>query len=431
MVPIRTLALELSERGHVAEILAQPTGGGADKAVRERYLLTFHGVAMALSGTVAGPREALEACADEAVARIAGHLVEDGLAPAAAGRSARSLLSADSVEVGPCPGTEIGDDAPMASVIVPTIRADDGVEAMLRSVVKLRYPRFEVVIVDNGPSRPGVRELVDEIGDSRVRYVAEPRKGSSIARNTGIAAARGEIQAFTDDDAVADPDWLSRIVRAFTLYPDVTCVTGIVLADELVTPAQEWFEGNSAGFSKGLDAIFFSRDMAEKPNPLFPFDGSVMGAGNNVAFRRETLASIGGFDVRLGAGSRGRAGADIDALTKVIMSGGRVLYLPSALVWHRHRETVEALRQQMFNYGVGFTGMLTKWALRYPGVVLSGVRAYRKSQAVPVQRRLAEPGLVDDRKMRRSERLGWAVGPAFFARSAFLERWGGPRRTDG
>jgi GT2 family glycosyltransferase len=61
-----------------------------------------------------------------------------------------------------------------------------------------------------------------------VRYVYEPRVGIATAKNTGIRAASGEILAFTDDDAVVDPQWLGRIERAFNRDPQIGIVGGAI-----------------------------------------------------------------------------------------------------------------------------------------------------------------------------------------------------------
>ncbi|PRC62799.1 glycosyl transferase family 2, partial [Mycobacterium sp. ITM-2017-0098] len=68
----------------------------------------------------------------------------------------------------------------------------------------------------------------------------EPRPGLSRARNTGLSAATGEVVAFTDDDVVVDRHWLSAIARGFSRGPAVSCVSGIVAAAELRTPAQAY-----------------------------------------------------------------------------------------------------------------------------------------------------------------------------------------------
>src|SRR6185312_5100998 len=54
---------------------------------------------------------------------------------------------------------------------------------------------------------------------------------------------------------------------------------------------------------------------------------------------------------------------DLDMFLRVILSGGRICYLPSALIWHRHRADIEALSEQIYSYGYGFGAYLSKHLL--------------------------------------------------------------------
>jgi glycosyltransferase involved in cell wall biosynthesis len=87
-------------------------------------------------------------------------------------------------------------------------------------------PRYEVVLVDNN-SVDDTRAVIERhIASSvpPVRYVFEPRQGLSHARNAGIAAARSDIVAFTDDDVLVAEDWVQVIKRAFDVHPDIECL---------------------------------------------------------------------------------------------------------------------------------------------------------------------------------------------------------------
>ena len=78
--------------------------------------------------------------------------------------------------------------------------------------------------------------------------------------------------------------------------------------------------------------------------------------------------AAGGFDPALGAGSVALAGADIEAMSAAILRGERLVYEPRSMCWHEHRDSDEALRRQLFNYGVGFTAILTKALTQRPAV---------------------------------------------------------------
>src|SRR5215471_10901315 len=90
---------------------------------------------------------------------------------------------------------------------------------------------YEVIVVDNNSSdatREVVRRIIGE-GHPNLRYVFEPKQGSSFARNAGIAAATAEIIAFVDDDVVVAKDWIATIKQAFEDQPEIDCIGGKVV----------------------------------------------------------------------------------------------------------------------------------------------------------------------------------------------------------
>jgi len=103
------------------------------------------------------------------------------------------------------------------SVVLCTRDRTDLVLTALDGLTSLRYPSFEIVVVDNAPSSDATRDAVRArfAGDQRVQYVREPRPGLSCARNRGVAEAAADIVAFTDDDVRVDPWWLDGIARGF------------------------------------------------------------------------------------------------------------------------------------------------------------------------------------------------------------------------
>jgi O-antigen biosynthesis protein len=263
-------------------------------------------------------------------------------------------------------------EPPLVSVIVPTAARPERMASCIGALRKLRYPSFEIVVVDNSPGAPGTREAVAAIAaeDARVRYVAEARPGSSVARNRGIREAAADLLAFTDDDVQVDPEWLSWMVEPFLRDARIGVVTGLVLPARMDTPEQRWFEEYS-GFGKGLaPRVYDLEENRPSENLLYPYWGAAFGSGNSMAFRRDVIEGIGGFDPALGAGSPARAGADVESFSKAILAGSRLAYEPRSLCWHDHRTHSAALRRQTFSYAAGFTAILTKSVLQEPRLAL-------------------------------------------------------------
>ena len=95
------------------------------------------------------------------------------------------------------------------SVVLPTYRREELLCAALEDVLAFKYPDLEIIVVDQTPEHaPGTRAFLDAVAD-RVRLIRQPRPHVVTALNAGVAAARGEIVLFLDDDVrIADPDFV-------------------------------------------------------------------------------------------------------------------------------------------------------------------------------------------------------------------------------
>ena len=92
-------------------------------------------------------------------------------------------------------------------------------------------------MVDNAPTSSATADLFVQHhwGDDRFDYILEQMPGVSRAKNLGASRARFDLLAFTDDDALPDPGWLSALTRTFA-SPQVSCVTGLTLPSNLAGP---------------------------------------------------------------------------------------------------------------------------------------------------------------------------------------------------
>ena len=258
----------------------------------------------------------------------------------------------EQIDPHPQPGKRLS-----VSVVVCTRDRPEPLERCLGSLQQLTPAPQEIVVVDNASRSSAVRDLVE--GTRGVRYVAEPRPGLSVARNTGIRSTVGEVVAFTDDDVVVEPHWIARLQRAFD-DPRVLAVTGLVLPAELETEAQYMFQHGHSGFGWGFrpllyDEAFFAR-MKPRGVPVWH-----VGAGANMAFRREAFRHTGLFDERLGAGASG-CSEDSEMWYRVLAEGWHCRYEPTAVVHHYHRGDMAALRHQMYQYMRGhMAALLIQW----------------------------------------------------------------------
>ena len=256
---------------------------------------------------------------------------------------------------------------PLVSVVLCTRDRPAGAMVTLRGLAALRYDPFEIVVVDNAPSSDATEAAVRaEFGaDPRVRYVREPRPGLSVARNCGVAAAAGQIVAFTDDDVRVDPYWLDGIVRGFRQGEEVACVTGLIPTAEIDNAAQLYFD-QRATWGTGCEGRLFDLTEHRDASPLYPYSAGIYGTGANFALAATTLKELGPFDEALGAGSPCGGGEDLEMFVRVILAGRTIAYEPSAIVSHVHRADLAQLSKQMVAYGSGCTAALTAIVLRHP-----------------------------------------------------------------
>lgn len=326
-------------------------------------------------------------------------------------------------------------ELPAISVVVCSRDRPGMLREALTSILAVDYPDFEVVVVDNAPSTPLTHELIDEeFADPRVRYVLEPRAGLATARNTGLLAASGELVAFTDDDVLVDAGWLRGIVRGFRRGDDVELVSGLVPSGELRTEVQAYFDGR-VNWSSNLAPAVYRLSDPPADLPMFPFSVGQFGTGANFAARRAALLRLDGFDTAFGVGTRTKGGEDLDMFVRVLFGGGAIAIEPSAVIWHRHRADLAALRAQSIGYGRGLGAWLTKVAFTPRMLIRALVRAPHAARQLVAKGGGEVTGLggtqsvVTDelareiRKVGRTELRQVVVGPIAY----FRERWNGAR----
>ncbi len=208
------------------------------------------------------------------------------------------------------------------TICVCTYRRLELLRRLLRSLerqVGVDHSRLEVVIVDNDELQSAAsiaREFAAR--HSRVRYVSETRRNIALARNTAVANARGGYIAFIDDDEVADPNWLSSLVKT-AKRTDADCVFGPVLG-EFPAGAARWLERGG----------FFSR---RGPGREMIVDWREARTGN-VLMNRD-LFTVRGFQFDRRFGLSG--GEDADLFRRMHSAGVRFAWSPDATI-HEHVE---------------------------------------------------------------------------------------------
>jgi cellulose synthase/poly-beta-1,6-N-acetylglucosamine synthase-like glycosyltransferase len=208
---------------------------------------------------------------------------------------------------------------PVVSVIVPAFNAERTIGGCLEALLTQDYPddRIEIIAVDNRSTDRTAAVMCQH----PVRVVAERRVQSSYAaRNTGLAAARGNVLCFTDADCLPDPGWVRALVAALA-DDDAGGAAGRIEA-AAGTTLVERFQVEE----RVLDAAnAFTR-------PALPFAQTA-----NAAYRRIVFERVGLFDPSL------VSGGDLDMSWRMQRAGWGLSYAPGAVVRHRHRTTFRGL----------------------------------------------------------------------------------------
>jgi len=232
------------------------------------------------------------------------------------------------------------------SLVVPTVDRPPALARCLDAALQGDVLPAEVVVVDQGRldetasvlascRRPGVA----------VRHIRTDRRGLSAARNIGLAHVTSPWVAFTDDDCVPRHDWIAAVHRRSGEPDAPDAVTGRVL------PLGVEREGTHT----------LSLRLSEEPvlfrGPALPW---LVGTGGNMALRATTLRAVGGYDERLGAGSPGAAGEDLDVVHRLLRSGATIAFDPGIMVFH-DRVTAERRLATRRTYGFGLGAFVGVW----------------------------------------------------------------------
>ncbi len=232
------------------------------------------------------------------------------------------------------------------SIVVPTRNRSDLIGDCLEALARVQGPDVEFLIVDQSTDLR-TQALVAKVAtdDSRFIYVPSNSVGASRARNVGIERSTGDVVAFTDDDCVPAPDWAERIRVIFREDGAASAVFGRCLPWEEVHPGER---------PVALKADMECHGFCGRGNPWR------LGHGNNMAFRRQALDVIGGFDEELGPGTRHHACEDADLMYRLLASGMKAVYSPAPVIYHKQFRHGEDLWKLERGYSFGAGGFYTK-----------------------------------------------------------------------
>lgn len=197
----------------------------------------------------------------------------------------------------------------------------------------------ELLIVDQSARAHETLGGLGVVRGCAVRYVHSSSRGLSRARNIGLQAARNDVVVLVDDDMFVEHDWLALLVGAMPAGDPSVVLTGRVLA-----APPEGAAGavpHAALVTRDTPAVYRGRQTTD------------VVAGANVALHRATVLDIGGYDERLGAGTRFASADDNDVGLRLLDAGCEVRHVPDAVVLHRAWRTERQRARMRWDYGRG------------------------------------------------------------------------------
>jgi glycosyltransferase involved in cell wall biosynthesis len=239
----------------------------------------------------------------------------------------------------------LNSDRPMFITVLICTR--DRAETLQRTLEEFLCPTnishddWEVIVVDNSSldHTPQVCRTFKRRFPDHFNFCVEKKTGKSNALNAGIAAAKGDVIAFTDDDVSCAPDYLQAIRLVFSQYP-VDAVQGRIRLD---------CEG---GHPVWLDRFLgLTVGWREDANELSTLQGTL--CGSNMIIKAEVFKRIGGFLTDLGPGAIG-LGEETELSLRMRAAGYRLAFAPQIDAQHRlskKRLTKGFIRRRFFQQG--------------------------------------------------------------------------------
>jgi cellulose synthase/poly-beta-1,6-N-acetylglucosamine synthase-like glycosyltransferase len=233
--------------------------------------------------------------------------------------------------------------SPLISIVAPAFNEGKVIEASIRSLLTLDYPRYEVLIVDDGSTDDTLeraKTLEGQYPNANVQVLWKPNGGKSSALNFGIARAAGDFFLCMDSDSALSPDSLSVMARYFE-DPDVAAVAGAVEVTNLDTI---WSKLQYLEYVKGLNLVRraqgFVRGVSIVPGPIGLFRKSAVAAVGNYA--HDTFAE------------------DCDLTLKLLMDGWKICYEPRAVARTEAPEELIPLIKQRYRWTRGILQAMKK-----------------------------------------------------------------------
>jgi glycosyltransferase involved in cell wall biosynthesis len=219
---------------------------------------------------------------------------------------------------------------PEISVIICSYNRADYIIGAVESLYNqtLDKKRFEVLVVDNNSiDNTGelVQDYINNHNDFDLKYLTESHQGASFARNTGASFSHSPLLCFMDDDAIAEKEYLERILKFFTTHPNATGLGGRIIP-KYIPNEPKWMSHFVSSLVGNFD---YSEELTVFKEGKYPLE-------SNMIVRKEDFDAIGGFNTEL-PGVKGTlriGGEGKDFFLRLQSLNKKVYYDPKVIVHH-------------------------------------------------------------------------------------------------
>ena len=246
------------------------------------------------------------------------------------------------------------------SVIIPTCKRPQAIESCLEALAEQTLPpgSFQVIVVDDGSVPPLSLDRSRWATKFELKLIRQPNTGPAGARNRGVAEARGEFLAFTDDDCLPTPTWLEKLVAALREHPEA------LVGGSTFNGLKNDILAETSQFIIEMVYEYFNSD----PTNAYFF------ASNNIAVMRDNYISSGGFDAEFDL----PAAEDREFCDRWRMLPRPLIWNQSAIVEHRHAQNIFEFFRLYFNYGQGAYLYKAKRKARRSGTMAEDMNFHRR-----------------------------------------------------
>ena len=217
------------------------------------------------------------------------------------------------------------------SIIIPVYNRPDEVNELLTSLSEQTFTGFELVLVDDGSTKP-CAEVVEKFRPHfPVRYIVKENTGRSDSRNVGMANATGDYFLFFDSDCILPPAYLETVNNL--LNDDyVDCYGGPDRELPTFSPMQK-------AINYAMTSFFTTGGIRGRKKNMKRFEPRTF----NMGFSRNVFEQVGGF--------KNMFGEDIDLCNRIRHAGFSIKLFPEAFVYHKRRVNLNKFYKQVFIFG--------------------------------------------------------------------------------